>query len=339
MKQETKEYFFLHVARLFGCLGVIALHSVGLSQPLLSDTSSWWTKTIVDALSIWAVPLFVMISGSLLLNSKIHESAQGFYKKRLSRIGIPALFWIPFYFLVYHFYRGDSLDILYLAKRILYSSVDHLYFLILIFQLYLLTPLFRRIIQKMNDKHFFGLILFFSYLCIFWKRSSFVGVMFVPFIHYYFLGGYLLRKKVAKQFIPYLGALFIFTTAVLVFATYYLTLQNPGYASNMFLYSPSHPLILVVTVLIFLLIQNSQVSVFFTKHFSIQRLRKWSHATFGIYILHPLILYMTVTVMKLLGQPTPFSWYITLMLIPFVSICSYLLTQCIQSNRLLKRLL
>ena len=59
----------------------------------------WWSQAIYQALIIMGVPLFVMLSGALLLQpSKVNEPIRVFLKKRLSRIGIAFVFWSVIYF-------------------------------------------------------------------------------------------------------------------------------------------------------------------------------------------------------------------------------------------------
>ncbi len=224
MADKSKGFLYLDVARILACIAVVAIHSVGLSTVLLSQgpAASWWTTTIVTSFSVWAVPVFVMISGALLLNPPKQESAKAFFTKRLWRVGIPALVWIPLYFVVDHFYRGDSLNPAFLLHRLIFSSYDHLYFLVLIVQLYLLTPMLRVIVKNVSSGSFSLLILLFFLIAIFWRKSSFSGTMFVPFIGYYLLGAYLVKQKLSKALTPlwvgmFLGADFLLLSSLFLF--------------------------------------------------------------------------------------------------------------------------
>jgi len=54
---------------------------------------------IYNSLSKPSVPLFVMLTGALLLMpEKVGEPLSVFFKKRLNRIGLPFLFWGVVYF-------------------------------------------------------------------------------------------------------------------------------------------------------------------------------------------------------------------------------------------------
>ena len=59
----------------------------------------WLSQTIYNSLAIMGVPLFIMLSGALLLQpSKVNEPIKVFLRKRLARIGIAFVFWSVIYF-------------------------------------------------------------------------------------------------------------------------------------------------------------------------------------------------------------------------------------------------
>src|SRR6185312_8313743 len=82
----------LDLLRILSISGVVAIHVFGLrvgAEP--KGNTSWWVATILDIGFIWVVPVFIMISGALLLGSKqLVADPGGFYRKRAMRI-IPAL--------------------------------------------------------------------------------------------------------------------------------------------------------------------------------------------------------------------------------------------------------
>ncbi|MDQ7059343.1 MAG: acyltransferase family protein [Ghiorsea sp.] len=57
----------------------------------------WWVANVYDSAVRWCVPVFVMVSGALLLGSEKEETIAVFYKKRLARIITPILFWSFFF--------------------------------------------------------------------------------------------------------------------------------------------------------------------------------------------------------------------------------------------------
>lgn len=56
-----------------------------------SDSLTWSVEALINILTRFSVPCFVMISGAFLLNSKKNENAVEFYKKTSYKIFLPAV--------------------------------------------------------------------------------------------------------------------------------------------------------------------------------------------------------------------------------------------------------
>ena len=70
----------------------------------------WWASNVYDSISRTAVPLFVMLTGALLLQpNKADEPLRVFFKKRWNRIGIPVLFWGAVFFVWDFTVKGQPL--------------------------------------------------------------------------------------------------------------------------------------------------------------------------------------------------------------------------------------
>lgn len=98
---------------------------------------------ILDSLSRLSVPLFVMISGYLLLPLK--GTVSHFFKHRFTRILWPWLFWCVAFAVYFVFYRDDSLTtcLLNIARIPVNWGVDvgHLWYIYMLIGLYLLVPI------------------------------------------------------------------------------------------------------------------------------------------------------------------------------------------------------
>lgn len=91
---------WLNNARIIAILAVVLLH---VSSRVITwselGSNDWWYANLYDSLVRWCVPVFVMISGALLLAPEKAEPLGVFYKKRASRILSPLVFWSLFYML------------------------------------------------------------------------------------------------------------------------------------------------------------------------------------------------------------------------------------------------
>ena len=69
----------LDVVRVIACLAVILLHlsaTIVMDRDLLG-TVGWHIANVIDAATRWCVPVFVMLSGALLLDPQKHTSQIG----------------------------------------------------------------------------------------------------------------------------------------------------------------------------------------------------------------------------------------------------------------------
>jgi len=101
----------------------------------------------------WAVPLFVMVSGALLLKPPADRSATGFYRRRLARIGIPLVVWHVVYITVAATVLSTSPHPRSILARFLRGeSFTGLYFFWLILGLYLVTPLLWPMVAALSRR-------------------------------------------------------------------------------------------------------------------------------------------------------------------------------------------
>jgi len=148
---------WLDNARIIACFSVIFLHiSAGFVVGNNVGTEYWWIGNFYDSAVRWCVPVFVMISGALLLDPRKQEDLATFYTKRISRILIPIIFWSVFY-LVWGYLKGvlkgNKPPIIDLLKKLLSGiPYSHMWFLYMIIGLYLFTPFFRKIVTYSSKK-------------------------------------------------------------------------------------------------------------------------------------------------------------------------------------------
>jgi len=107
-------------------------------------TATWWIGTSLDLGSRWAVPVFIMVSGALLLGQRPNEGAREFYARRIRRIAIPLVVAHIGYFVV----RAVLLHQILTPKVVVFDLLaakvySQLYFFWIVLGLYLVTPLLR----------------------------------------------------------------------------------------------------------------------------------------------------------------------------------------------------
>lgn len=135
----------LDLTRVVAVVGVAAIHvfSGMVTNTEIRGSLPWWTAVAVDIGFVWVVPVFVMISGALILEPR--QFSQGtivFYRRRLVRL-LPALvFWSLFYFIIVRTgLTGLPVTRADVARFLLEGRpYTHLYFLWLIIGLYAVAP-------------------------------------------------------------------------------------------------------------------------------------------------------------------------------------------------------
>ncbi|MBN6186283.1 acyltransferase [Aneurinibacillus sp. BA2021] len=147
MKQRIYELDWL---RAFAALSVISIHTTS-TYVMKNDMAYIWNQAMR-----YAVPLFIILSGFLLYYSDRKKTSipyGSFYKRRFSKILIPYVIWTVLYAVYKHW------DVLLAAEystffsalgdHLLYGTgFVHLYFLIIMVQLYLIYPLLYMWLRK-----------------------------------------------------------------------------------------------------------------------------------------------------------------------------------------------
>ena len=92
---RSKRIFYFDVLRALAIIGIVFCHSSiafvisGINNP------DFCVSAFFDCFRDFSIPVFVMLSGALLINRQ--DSLKAFFKKRLSRIFVPFLFWALIY--------------------------------------------------------------------------------------------------------------------------------------------------------------------------------------------------------------------------------------------------
>ena len=151
---EKKDTTWLDIIRFIATIAVIVIH---VTAPYIYQYGSipmaqWNFYNVVDSLSRFAVPFFVMLSGALLMNKEIQLA--DFLKRRFVRILIPFLFWSIVYS-VYNYYKlniENKMNIsTYMLDCFTNGASYHLWYIYMLIGLYLLIPILGKWIQTSSD--------------------------------------------------------------------------------------------------------------------------------------------------------------------------------------------
>ena len=296
----------LHISLLqtSAAFSVVLLHSSvhAILQVPNVDSINWWVANIVNSSVRWCVPVFVMISGYLLLDPDKNERAVVFYAKRGKRILLPLVFWTVFYLFLRA--RSEELTVQKLCYLIITARpYYHLCFLFMIPGLYLVTPFLRIFIKKTSSKERWRLIVLILLTASIYtvvkslllEKDRFFLIIFIPYLGYY-LCGYQLRhiisNKLSFKLSPYVTLVFLCIVCIAIGTGFFVSLL--GIPKGLFLYHDLSPLVIILSISVFFLLcsyaNNLKPS---SNNWIVTTVYHLTEATFGIYLIHPVFIPLT----------------------------------------------
>ncbi len=304
----------LDMIRVLAIAAVIMIHVsasfVVNSQP---GTGAFLWGNLFDTLSRIGVPLFLMLSGALLLNENKPFSLKNHFLHRMRDLIIALIFWSLLYAAVYQAVLPVLRGRPFRVKAFLLSFLDgysHLWFLYMLIGIYLALPLLRLIATEKNRKlvlyyilismavNFFVPIIkavslkfgFVSYAVTF--LGKFQLGFFHPCITYYLLGWYLVNVTVpAKKdrVLLYFAAAISFA-AILLYGIVTRDYDNA--------YNDNSVLVLLYSTGVFISVSSRKMAIGTRGK---QLLRLLSKMSFGIYAVHLLILNFLIKLFRMVG--------------------------------------
>lgn len=136
---ETKKDYWQYIRGLC-ILAVIMIHSSS-GQTLDFGSGFFYMFSVFRGIISFPVPVFFFLSGYFVNREKCLADRRSYLIKRGKRLVIPYLFWSGVYLLVSFFTVGDELCLAdYIVRLFTGMSAGHLYYMIVMIQLTVLTP-------------------------------------------------------------------------------------------------------------------------------------------------------------------------------------------------------
>ena len=357
--KEKKPDRILYMSRLkaLACLSIIIFHGSymatafavkqGADGQRVQDTELMTVLMSVRNLFMWAVPVFVMVTGALLLDERRSLPLKKLFGKYLLRV-VTALFAVGELFTLYDhlvyfkdFTPRHLLDGLTTALFDRFTATgnswSHTWYLYLMIAIYLSLPLLRPIAKAGRTEVLYAVALCFAFGAVgstadfFFGKQNPVYYIFIDGIYpMYLFAGYAIHSGKLK--IPRAAA--VITTAisagVVLWATYYrFHTANEALASQLknSVEKYSFPFVALAALSIFALFKS------FDSGREIPVLDKIlgeiDKCSFGIYLIHMLVYKHIFAVMR--TDPFAGGGFLTLMLIMLVTfVISYAVTRLLK---------
>lgn len=302
MMNESKtndRVVYFDYLRVFATISVIVLHIVA-KHWYDSEISGyeWNILSIINGMTRWGVPIFLMISGALFLNRNIPTKT--LFKKYILRMVLAFFAWsilYGFYEMIYDYYRSP----LYIIR-----GYYHMWFILMIIGIYMCMPIIKPIVKSDSlIKYYlilssiFGILLPWI-LTLIGEYGSGMTLEFnnevktslnnidvkvvTGYMFYFVLGFYVSKKEFTRKqrYIIYvLGIAGYLLTMLLEFTT---TAKMPEHCG--LYYGAFNPNVFFETIAVFVWFKHCR----FNKSKLNNIVKKLSKYSFGAYLVHALII-------------------------------------------------
>ncbi len=276
--------------RVCAIFGVIVIHAGGriLYQYGEVPLADWLSANLLESLTRCSVPLFVMLSGALLLKAGARPLGVPNVVQRIKKLLLPLLTWNVAYLCYVSYYSGKPIQWFSMFVQL---PMYHLWFVYMIIGLYLLLPVFQSLFQLLltrGDLRWYLLVCWFIVTAVpvflpipllgLLQQTSFFG-----YGGYFVMGG--LIASLAPARVSTRAWVWIYLGAVV--ATFIVTLWSSIRAHSLIetAYIYFSPNVVVASVAAFVVFSRVHIPA------ALSRPLTWiSDKSFLVFLMHPVIL-------------------------------------------------
>ncbi len=233
MKENTNRNMAFDILRIISAISIVVMHISSQSVYSLQINSAGFNgAVIINSISHFGVPVFVMISGALFMHPDRKLDLKRLWLHNILRMFIIFILWSFIYGFIDHLrYRGD-------IKELLWSCVisrNHLWFLPMIIGIYIILPIILRWVRNAKEKEIrLFILLFFVFQIICETINAFEAAEIIAFaldyrnieiicsyVGYFIIGHYIANiglKDKTRKLIYVLGIIGCFAGTAVVFA-------------------------------------------------------------------------------------------------------------------------
>lgn len=291
MSQTRPSIFYIDFLRFIAAIAVVVIHVLGPFRFLYGeiDNADWLAAMGFNSISRWAVPIFMMISGALLLSDRRPFDCRQYITRRLGKVLIPFIAWTLIYALVGGF-EGFSWSGQVTSQLILESTNEpawyHLWFFYDFIPLYFVIPLLAPVLHSMRDERVklvlaaWGMLTLMHLL----KVETPLRQNIVLYSGYLVLGWYLFNRDNRPELKYWLVA-GISCLIINFFGSWYLAELKKEYSVFFMGYKSVNTVL--IGGMLFVVAQSYAENIKGRLRSMVSLISKYS---LGIYLVHPLLL-------------------------------------------------
>lgn len=309
--------YYLDIINIIACIAVVVMHCTD-RRNVIGSGIGWNLSVVLQALCIWAVTAFFMISGANLLEYRKKYSTKLFLKKRILRVVCPFLVWS----VIYAFWKCQTgqLEIhnVYEFLQMFMNNeiLSIFWFFYTLIPAYFCIPVLSLVIDQKNKKAvWFLFVMGLMNIAIFPSLKYVTGLNFTMFnfpianspICLLLLGWILKYEQstVRERMLVYLAA--IGSIVFLYFSTVRLSLENNMFDKT-FMTSASIFAICIASA-IWLFIKHSKINHYCEIHKDgkiVRAIQHISSTSFGVYFIQKIVMWQ---IGKISFVDTNSIWY------------------------------
>lgn len=299
---------------------VIFIHCMSQSESIFINNLNIIIRSIINV----GVPIFVILAGYFTKKEKVILNTKDYIVRRLKRLLIPLIIYSALYCLIRVFTdKYNLIDCIY--RFITFSSVPHLYYIVVLLQLTLITPY---IVKHENNKILMRALYFITplYYIILGICEIFLNID-IPLYQYFFFGwiiyyliGLRLQENKIKNFPKKQIILIIFTLTLSIvtnLSIYNIDNKTYSYATSQLNIFNLLYVLSIVPLLIYL-------KKIYRKNMLTNFIEQIGDYSFSIYLIH----YAIIILLKKIVEPNNFNFIFNyLILFGLTLIISYLISK------------
>ncbi len=322
MKLDKDLSYGIDIARVVACFLVILLHVAAVGFHSFSD--NWWKSNLVDSFSRVCVPIFIMITGSLLITDRNITFSS--ISLRLRKVILICLFWSVFYSLTFKLY---PFNLKWLVRLFTNDVMFHLWYLYAMIGFYISIPILSAIYMSLSRKTIIAIIAFWVIATNIPMLSEILKIKFDILKSYQLsflsnLIGYLLVGKLIsdlyienKQSKWFFHSVWLYiASGILIMLFTYLISQEMGRPDTTFYSNYSFFVMLASASIYSFILGINKFILTIDKKLIVKKISKY---TLGIYCIHIFTLeFITQKIITYYGKTLTFTHIILAALVTFI---------------------